>query len=129
MAWITPQDVESVYGVEVTEEFIAHYQALAEMCTGDLEEPVSDRVKAVFTEIVFRKHTDLEANPEGTAMETLGPYTVQRASRLGLGLTSQDCRALRRAAGHSSLRVVNLTGGEALETPPPAYDPVWKESL
>lgn len=118
MAWITPDDVIAAYPeADVTPGFIAHIQALAEVCTGVQTEPISSGLKATFVDVVYRKHLAGTTNPEGINMEVLGPYTRQHTAAPGLGLTRTDCRALKKAVGKSTVGVLSVGGGP-LETPP-----------
>lgn len=116
MPWITPTDIETVYGAAVTEGFIAHVQALAESCIGT-QETVSDQLKAAFVDVVYRKHLAATENPSGMSSEMLGAYQYQQPNSPGLGLTKNDCRLLKKAVGRMGLWVLPTTRGQ-LETPP-----------
>lgn len=108
--WVQPEDIAEVYGAEVSEGFIRHVQSLAESCVGE-HETVSNRLKAAFVDVVYRKHLATTHNPEGATQETLGSWSYSVSNAPGLGLTDRDCKALKKAAGISGLWVQPLTRG------------------
>ena len=118
MSWVTPDDIEAIYpDFDASQEFVDHVQHLAESCAGVVAEPVSPQLRATFIDVVYRKWLAMENNPEGTTQETLGPYMVQMPSVPGLGLTKNECRALRTAARRPGLTSIPVGSGP-LETPP-----------
>jgi hypothetical protein len=116
MSWVTPENVEAVYpNSNVSAAFIAHVQSLAEICVGEHDEP-SAKLKAAFTDVVYRKHLATVNNPEAVNQETLGSYSYSMTGAPGLGLTDKDCKSLKKAAGLSGLWVQPTTRGP-VETP------------
>lgn len=127
-AWITASDVTAIYpDADVTDAFIVHVQALAEVVIGTQDDP-SDGLKAVFTDVVHRKHLSTTRNPEGLNMEVLGSYTVQHAGAPGLGLTRNEKQMLRQAVGKTGPWILPTTRGD-LETAPREFggDEEWLE--
>lgn len=126
-AWITPQDVEKIVQLDLTEDewitdLITHCQALAEVEIGEQETPTS-RLKAIFAEIVASKWRAGQAakiNPAGEEAEGTGPFSVNHANAraAGLGLTDREIKQLKKAVGQSGLWVQPTTRGGGLETPP-----------
>lgn len=128
MAWITPSRVATILRIELdTDEYMAelidHVQGLAEDIIGiqDLDtldagtaadQSKARRIRSTFAEIVARKYQaslDAEANPTGATQESLGGYSYTRSNLVGFGLTEDEEKRLRRAAGISGLWVQPTT--------------------
>lgn len=124
MAWITSEEIEAVYpSADLTSAQIAHLQGLAEGCTGPQEEPVSARLKAALIEVAYRFWRGQQAaavSPEGYQAERTPEYGYEHPAggpvMSGFGLTDRECKALRTAAGVSSMWVQRVSRGE-VETP------------
>lgn len=115
MSWITPADVAAVYpDADVAPGFIAHIQGLAEVCTGTQDEPIGNKLKSAFVEVVYRRSLAPDDNVQS---ETLGPYSQTRAVGAGQGITNRECRDLKKAVGKSTVGVLGVGAGP-LETPP-----------
>lgn len=120
MAWITLDDVEPFVRIDLADDdtvdrLIAHAQLLAEVEIGDQDEPVSQKLSAVLTQIVvrmWRGSKEAELNPAGINQENLGPYGFQtQNSGAGLGLTNAEKKLLRKAAGLTGLSTIRLSRG------------------
>jgi len=122
-AWIAPARIATLLRAELDTdeymaEFIDHVQGLAEVEVGEQDEP-SAGLKSVFAEIVARKYQatlDAETNPTGVSQESIGGYSWSRHSMVGLLLTDNEKKALRKAAGVSGMWVQPFTRGDRLET-------------
>lgn len=96
-AWITPAEVDTVYGDVVTTDQIAHVQGLAEVEVGPEDLVVTPGLRAVMVEIMHRFVQSLDSGNVKT--EQLGPYSTTYASTSGFGLTDREITKIRRAVG------------------------------
>lgn len=111
-SWITPDDVTDVYPAAIISQgFIDHVQALAEIVVGTQETP-GTKLKAVMVQIAHRLAL---APDDNVQQETLGSYSYSRAPG-GLGLTKHEKKLLRSAVGKFGLAALSMTRGD-VETP------------
>lgn len=122
MAWVTHEEVLAVYPETADEDadrfaaLIDHVQALAEVAVGTQATP-SARLKAVFTDVVYRKWLAITQNPDGVQSELLGSYQYMQPNAPGLGLTKHDRKNLKAAVGRIGVWVQPVHRGE-VETAP-----------
>lgn len=144
MPWIDAERVATLLRTDLGSDtyvngLITHAQALAENEIGAQSQPdqadyetTADFDKAVtrwaalqallaqITARMWQSGESAAINPAGFQSDTAGPFTIQdpRAGTAGLGLTDREIKALRKAAGTSSLWVQPTSRGERLETAP-----------
>lgn len=124
MAWITSTAVEPLVQTDLSADtfisaLINHAEALAEIEVGVQTEPVSAGLQAVLAQIVarmWRAGQGAAVNPGGFQSETSPEYgySVPTGPTLaaGLGLTNQEKKDLKRAAGVNGLWVQPTTRGD-----------------
>jgi hypothetical protein len=110
---VTPQDLGTYLADDsIDQQRAAFMLQLAQ----DLCESIVSPVPATANGVVLAVAARAFSNPEGVTAETVGPYSVQRASA-GLYLTRSDKATLRRLAGGSGAFSIDVlpTGTSAVQ--------------
>ena len=131
MAWINPHTIEAIIQTDLVtdpyiDHLITHVQGLCELEIGEQTEPVSNKLAAVFSQIVarfWRAGKAASTSPQGYQSERVDDYQYEYPSQgamlAGFGLTNAETKRLKKAAGQTQLWVQPISRGDGLETAGP----------